>query len=320
MRPSNRMHCLSLLTTMALCAVGITLAGCPVVNPPYAAIQNSACLACHDGRGAPDQRGFEDSLHAASSVNCEDCHGSGLNHVRNGGRYGLFIENPADLPVAERAEACATCHGAVVTSTAAAGHPLTETASCGACHNVHSRGGMNVDVASSQDLGTPELAMLCGDCHETAVSGTAASLHGSWGFLDCLQCHGDLHDMTAFKASVADSSICVDCHSYIGFGSDDAIDAHTGVFHSVEASRCTGCHMVPVAPGGPLGHTMLPVPPSVTIAALEAGDAVIPPNSCVGVAGCHDPNVPGSGQPRDLNDLAINQAMQGLYELIGEVE
>jgi hypothetical protein len=68
---------------------------------------------------------------------------------------------------------------------------------------------------------------------------------------------------------------------------------------------------------GTHSHTFRPVQPIETREAAEAGVRFVPPNTCAGIAGCHDPNVPDSGQPRDVNDLSIVDFLQSGYNLVG---
>ncbi|MBZ0089090.1 MAG: hypothetical protein K8H90_01800, partial [Thermoanaerobaculia bacterium] len=90
------------------------------------------------------------------------------------------------------------------------------------------------------------------------------------------------------------------------------------------SSRCTGCHNVPieqVMPGERAihDHTFLPVPPLHSNEAAGRGEFPVPPNSCAGVAGCHDASMPGPGVPHDVNNLDQNRVWQGVYDIIGEV-
>jgi len=302
----------------------LSLCGCPAADYEIA---STTCLACHDGRSAPDKTGFLDGVHR--SLECTDCHHDGYTafmHVRVGGRNGRYIYNPGEDDFAVRDDVCASCHVGYVSVFHESPHFLNEAASCHDCHDVHSRGGMVVDVASPDDVGTDELAAICGRCHEGQVADTALSRHGASGIADCLTCHNP-HSSVGFAEDVASNTLCTQCHGFLGLETDEDLVNHAGPWHPADpagsgSGRCTACHMVPTQYAGqplvPLGHTMNPVPPQVTLDAIANGDAAVPPNSCAGVMGCHDPNVPGSGLPRDLFDVELGEDLQDVYRLTTE--
>jgi predicted CXXCH cytochrome family protein len=295
-------------------------------------VGTTTCLACHDGRSASDHQEFLQSPH--QSLSCESCHGPGLTHVRQGGRLGLFINNPGRRPFAERHLACTECHadsiapgddtaqGFLATSHFAAG-----AATCTDCHDVHKMGGMTISSPSPTQFGNENYAVLCGQCHEGQVDDFTISKHAEQDVATCSSCH-DMHGATMFRATPEDNRLCLQCHQSfaLGFETDEDVDFHTGIFHPVDpagsgSSRCTGCHLPPlVQQAGELpahDHTLFTIPPIATNEAVERGADPAPPNSCAGVTGCHDSNVPGSGAPRDENNLDSNAALQSLYEFIG---
>jgi len=134
-----------------------------------------------------------------------------------------------------------------------------------------------------------------------------------------------------FTASPVNNNLCIQCHGsfFLGFDTVAKIDEHTGGFHPVDpaesgSSRCTKCHLPPneqVVPGENVSHdhTMATIPPQETIDMIQMG-LVPSPNTCSGVTGCHDPNVPGSGAPRDLTDVDELMSLQQLFEAIGNVQ
>ena len=289
-------------------------------------IDNATCLQCHDGRTAPDQRDFAKSPHRA--IGCQQCHGNGEAHVRAGGRGGVFIVNPSELPFQDANAFCAECH---VHEDELAGYSMSPHAASGAvgcndCHNVHAENGMAVNLDDGSQFTTEEYAALCGRCHENTVDQYLVSVHAEFG-ATCAVCH-DMHVASQLRVPVETNAICLQCHAgqQLGFTSDAIVDQHTGVFHPVDpagsgASRCAGCHMVPTVAFGTTmrDHTMLTVPPSESVQAVEAGVTPVPPNSCSGAAGCHDPNVPGSGSTHLPADVPLNNALQSLYDAIGQV-
>ena len=57
--------------------------------------------------------------------------------MRNGGRYGLFINNPGSLPFKQRYEFCAQCHPGEVDGFAKSVHGQRQLLTCTTCHDVH---------------------------------------------------------------------------------------------------------------------------------------------------------------------------------------
>jgi predicted CXXCH cytochrome family protein len=316
----------ALFLLVPLLATGID--GCQESTLGPGEVGTATCLACHDGRSASDHREFSESPHQA--ISCESCHGPGLNHVRNGGRHGFFIDNPGNLPFEKRHEACAECHaqanspgGNTVQGFLSTAHFSGNGATCTDCHDVHKQGGMAISSESPSRFGSENFAKLCGQCHEDSVAQFAMSGHAVLDVATCASCH-DMHTGEMFVASPEDNRLCLQCHQSfaLGFETDEDVAFHTG--HPVDpagsgASRCTGCHMPPLESGGASGydHTLFTIPPIASNEAVAEGVSPAPPNSCAGVTGCHDANVPGSGPAYDETDLDSNRDLQALYELIG---
>ena len=315
----------------AVAALGLGVDGCQGSGLQPGEVGTATCLACHDGRSATDHREFLDSPHA--SLSCESCHGPGLNHVRNGGRFGLFIDNPGRLPFEKRHEACADCHsdamaegGNSVGGFLATAHFAGGGATCTDCHNVHKQGGMAISSPSPTQFSNDNYATLCGQCHEGQVDEFLLSKHAESDVATCSSCH-DMHAAGMFRANPQDNRLCLQCHQSfaLGFETDADVQFHTGEFHPVDpagsgSSRCTGCHLPPVASNNALeahDHTLFTIPPIATNEAVQQGADPAPANSCAGVTGCHDANVPASGPAYDENDLDNNAALQSLYEMLG---
>lgn len=323
------MVALGLATTATL---GLGINGCQQTGLGPNEVGTTTCLACHDGRSASDRREYLQSPHDA--IACEACHGPGLTHVRNGGRLGLFIDNPDRLPFAERHTACTECHADVLAhgndamgGFLATAHFEADAATCTDCHDVHKMGGMVFSSPSPARFGNDNYAALCGQCHEDQVFEFGLSTHAKSDVATCSSCH-DMHAGDMFRAAPEDNRLCLQCHQsfQLGFETDADVDFHTGEFHPVDpagsgASRCTGCHLPPV-----LGedrqiaghdHTLFTIAPAESNDAILAGADPAPPNSCAGVTGCHDANTEGSGMPHDENDFDSNTALQTLYSIIG---
>lgn len=318
--------------TVALFTLGAE--SCENNTPQTGIVGNTTCTACHDGRSASNQLEFLASPHA--QYNCETCHGPGITHVREGGRHGLFIDNPGKGPFEALHESCQSCHAdkglphdPQVMGYLDTIHYESGAVTCIDCHNVHKQGAMAISSPTAAQFSNDSYAQLCGKCHEIQVEQHLDSVHAASDVATCGSCH-NMHREDMFTQSPVDNQLCLQCHSgfNLGFISDAEVDFHTGDFHPVDpagngASRCTECHLPPVAQGDrsevPHDHTLFTVPP---IASNEAGDMGIfsvPPNSCAGIQGCHDAAVPGSGMPYDVNIPAHNEALQPLYEAIGEL-
>jgi hypothetical protein len=315
---------LSLVIALS-CVTGAGLMGCPPTTGGGPTIANSTCLACHDGRSGTDQRSFHSGAHAA--LDCEACHGDGYLHVRNGGRSGLFIDNPERRPFLQSMNDCARCHQDKLAGHMQTKHGTSGEVSCHACHDVHKPNGMTAGTSAPQQFTKQDYAQLCGQCHFVEVDTFMKSAHANFSPMSCGTCH-DMHIPTTYPVSHINNQLCQQCHGSFAFGLDSPqrVDFHTGEFHPVDpagtgASRCTGCHMPPVqqGPRAPVDHLMLTVPPLFTNQEVARGISPPPPNSCSGVAGCHDPGVPTSGQPHNPNDLNQNAALQPLYETTGGI-
>lgn len=304
----------------------LPLTGCPGAPRDPNRVGTTTCLACHDGRSAPDKHEFLDGPHAA--IDCEDCHGAGLAHVRAGGRGGVFILNPGLSPFRHTPAQCSECHPDAVAGHALTAHATSKAASCNTCHDVHKRGAMSFSTPNNTRLDTPGFQRLCGKCHGVQTEQFLASVHAESSVANCASCH-NMHAETTFTAPPEDNRLCQQCHgsSFLGLDTEEAVDFHTGMFHPVDpagsgSSRCISCHMVPLdatgRDGGPHDHTFETMPPAASAEMIVAGLAPHP-NSCAGTLGCHDAGTPGSGEPFDLNSLADNDRLQAIYEMIGVI-
>ncbi len=295
-------------------------------------VGSATCLACHDGRSASNHLEFLDSPH--QGLSCESCHGPGLTHVQQGGRLGLFIDNPNRYPFDTRHTACITCHSDIVSPVGigaqgflATNHFLEGAATCTDCHDVHKQGGMLISSTSPARFGNANYATLCGSCHVDQVEQFSLSGHAQKDVATCSSCH-DMHAGDMFRADPTTNRLCLQCHQSfaLGFQRDVDVDFHTGDMHPVDpagsgSSRCTGCHLPPNAGSSAVqpshDHTLFTIPPIASNDAVAMGVEPAPPNSCAGVTGCHDPVQPNSGPPYDENDLESNTRLQSLYEIIG---
>ncbi|MBI2425828.1 MAG: hypothetical protein HYV27_23590 [Candidatus Hydrogenedentes bacterium] len=302
--------------------IALLLSGCTKTG--Y--VGTNTCLACHDGRSATDVRLHLEGKHAG--ISCETCHGPGALHVRNGGRGGLLIANPALQTFDDAVSLCAECHESQAEGFANTAHAFEKAAACHVCHDVHTPGGLNADRDENGFATTATFTALCSECHTEAEAEFQLSGHVASDAANCGSCH-NLHAAGALRAPVETNAVCQQCHggAVLGFDTEAAIDFHTGAFHPVDpagtgASRCTGCHMPAVDRNGNFGagfdHSLATIAPAATNDAIAAGALLPPANSCSGTTGCHDGINPAGGF-HDPADMATNEQLQVLYESIGQI-
>ena len=326
-RAGLRVRLFCIIIPLFVMSAGGGIDGCITSNKQWGYVGNSTCMGCHDGRSAQDKRHFVDGPH--KHISCETCHGAGYMHVRAGGRGGILIDNPARLPFAQSAELCRQCHGSYVNNYFKTTHATAEAATCHDCHDTHRSGGFRVETSGPPHADMNIAKNLCGQCHVSQTSQFLLSGHAQIGVATCISCH-DMHEQSMFTANPIDNSLCLQCHGsrFLGFNSAANIDFHTGNVHPVDpagsgSSRCTTCHMPPLAqqnqPFAGFDHSMMTTPPIRSNELMAAGIIPVPPNSCAGIAGCHDPGVPDSGLPFDVNNPVDNIFLQEVYEAIGEL-
>lgn len=196
---------------------------------------------------------------------------------------------------------------------------------CEACHGpglLHvrngGRGGLYID--SLEDMNYSTSVQFCAKCHGKQAEDYLKSGHALSESVTCLDCH-DVHGENVMVASPEDNSLCLQCHGPFGFSNEAEISAHT--FHSVNpettgASRCVLCHLPPldrVQQGdGPNSHTLQPIPPIESNIAAENGVTPVPPNSCSGIAGCHDGTVPNA-PVFNVDNPEHNDLLQILFDI-----
>jgi hypothetical protein len=173
---------------VALCSLGASR--CDVGT---GIISTATCLQCHSGI-ATDQSEFLQSAHR--NVECEECHGAGYAHVRNGGRGGLYIYNPENESFEEHFDVCADCHETQPAQYAESTHFETRSASCYDCHDVHEPTGLTFPAVDNT---------LCLECHapfgfDTPEAIEAHTHHpvspATTGASRCTACHMPALDRT----------------------------------------------------------------------------------------------------------------------------
>ena len=233
--PAVSMRLGGLLSLCALLSLGVD--GCLGSGVK---VGTETCLTCHNGQLAPDQSVFTESPHFLNGVDCEDCHGPGFDHVRIGGRAGLFIENFRNVPFARTAQVCSTCHASAADGFLQSGHALAEAVTCTGCHLVH----------EALTLTQPaETNALCLQCHQTidlpddeAVDFHTGPMHpvdpAGTGASRCAPCHLPPLEQQQPRGGFRSHSLRI-------FSPSDALaEAAAGVF-PLSPSSCAGtvgCH------------------------------------------------------------------------------
>ena len=194
---------------------------------------------------------------------------------------------------------------------------------CETCHgpgyaHVRNGGQGGLLIGNPANLPFAETYGLCEECHEETTAEYKLSVHAAGGWATCHDCH-DVHRPVDASPEKADNRVCLQCHAFTGFGDDAAVEAHT--HHPVApaatgASRCTSCHLPPLErtgqADGPHDHTLMGIPPARSAAQARDDEPVLP-NSCSGIAGCHDGSVP-SAPVFDVDDPELNDGLQILYD------
>jgi len=181
------------------------------------------CLSCHDDV-SPDysaaaiftskhgQPADKRSPFGAGGLQCEACHGPGAQHSAKGSKKKLSINSfKADsyLPVAQRNQACLSCHeGTSRTGWHAGAHERNNLA-CSDCHKIH------------QSQGDPMLAKateaeVCLTCHkDQRADFHKPSTHPvRYGLMSCSGCHsphGSTADAMLVKPTL--NQTCYTCHA-----------------------------------------------------------------------------------------------------------
>jgi len=170
---------------VTLILIALCVQGCPSGDPGE--VGNTVCLACHDGRSAPDQSQFPMSTH--SFLDCERCHGPGYLHTRNGGREGAHIENPALRPFDELHLLCQECHPGTTDAYLQSVHFDGEIVTCIDCHNVHSPDETTKPFTDNS---------LCLQCHASLGFATEAAI--------------EAHTFHSVDPEGTGASRCTTCH------------------------------------------------------------------------------------------------------------
>ena len=218
---------------------------------------------------------------------------------------------------------CLTCHDGQ-TASYGGGVRLSAHAgvACVVCHedaayHVTSRGQFGYSLNPA--WGPYERSYSpCLKCHYSTVGEFLGSVHAASESVACHDCH-EVHAPCELVVPAYDNGLCLECHARSGYGTDQDVAEHTK--HSVDpsgtgASRCTACHMPPVVrvnqDDGPHDHTFATIPPGTSADAARNGVDPVLPNSCAGIAGCHD----GTVADAPVLDVDDPDQMEGLDRIV----
>jgi predicted CXXCH cytochrome family protein len=151
------------------------------------------CLTCH---GEPGTLGAG----AHGGVECESCHGPGLDHVQatRQGKPGAGVVNPGKLPVDQRLDTCARCHLGFVDRSDPLPKEMLISSQVSAMRN-------------SECFIQSGKALTCANCHDPHRDRTAAEMEKA-STASCLGCHSSAAKPRAAICPVNASGQCVGCH------------------------------------------------------------------------------------------------------------
>ena len=217
------------LLPLLLMAVTPTLALAQAATAPaplpradqYSAKGADTCLGCHDDEGAGysatalfktkhAHRGDKRSPFGPGGLQCEACHGPGALHARTKKAEHInTFKADAALPLAQRNQACLSCHQNGTLNAWHAGAHERANLACSDCHKVHSVKGDPVLVKASE-------SQVCLSCHKGQRAdfhkpSTHPVLQGKMSCSDCHNPHGSAAPAMLAKATV--NQTCFSCHA-----------------------------------------------------------------------------------------------------------
>ncbi len=285
-------------------------ASAQAATPASAYSQEGAdtCLGCHDEEGPTysasaifktrhAQRGNPRSPFGAGGLQCEACHGPGAAHAKNKKATSInTFKRDATLPLAQRNQACLSCHdGASRTGWHAGAHERANLA-CTDCHKIHAERdpvlakGTEPEVcyschqkqrASFQNTSAHPVRfgrMACSDCHSAHGSNSAGMLKKPTLNQTCTSCHAEKRGPLLWEhAPVAED--CSLCHAPHG-------SVRPALLTKSPPLLCQQCHAAAGHPSVARTSTGLPGGSGGGTAFLVAG----------GCTNCHS-QVHGSNHP-----------------------
>ncbi|HXV18129.1 MAG TPA: cytochrome c3 family protein [Gemmatimonadaceae bacterium] len=253
-----------------------------------------ACYSCHtvtgNGNAAKGSTAGHDAVKVAAynDVQCESCHGAGLQHVEGVGQ-GTLIRPLAAISMTGTGN-CGDCHSGVHNPFAeewkASEHAVAPTgshatsATCAGCHEGRAalaKWGVKANYKEKTLAADPGQALTCAVCHDPHGSANPAQLRKSISSADpeqnlCMQCHNrrNVPETGASSPHAPQGAVLLGLAGYRppGFAYDTAriYGSHAT---NLNPRLCAGCHVTKFTVTDKLtgaftfqatGHLMRPVP------------------------------------------------------------
>jgi len=275
----------------------------------YSAKGADTCLGCHDDESAVysagalfktkhAHRGDKRTPFGQGGLQCEACHGPGALHARTKKAEHINTFKPdATLPLAQRNQACLSCHQNGSRNAWHAGAHERANLACSDCHKVHSAKGDPVLVKASEsqvclschkgqraDFHKPSThpvlqgKMACSDCHSPHGSSAPSMLAKATVNQTCFSCHADKRGPLLWEhAPVAED--CSLCHTPHG-------SVRPAMLNKSPPLLCQQCH-------SPSGHPSVARPSTGLPGGSTGGAVFLVAGSC---SNCHT-QVHGSNHP-----------------------
>ena len=232
--------------------------------PAAKAVEEPACVACHDAQGKsfpgnPHTRigGAEYGKAGVGDTPCSSCHGAGAKHMESSG------EDKSDIRVFKGragADFCLTCHTSNKphASYQTGIHASTEVVNCLSCHSIHSSEPKEAHLLikrSSEvcaNCHAPQAAsfrnkpfahrigrggMECASCHEPHGLAKEKGLRLTrYGESPCLNCHAEKRGPFVFEHVNQVVGTCTSCHEAHGSSNNKRL------IRATVANLCLECH------------------------------------------------------------------------------
>jgi DmsE family decaheme c-type cytochrome len=211
-------------------------------------IDSAQCQACH----AEAATRYRRTAHSQQGLDCQDCHGSGSLHIKDGNGYASIIKFSAHDSASSNAT-CLSCHErseALLTWSSGA-HGMHDVA-CISCHRahpveakLHSRREQNEACVTchrkqAMEGNLPyhhpvrEAKMACNDCHDPHGGPAANNLKTASLNQLCLGCHAEFEGPFTYQ-HVPVTESCLKCHTSHG-------SMHRNMLQVSEPMLCLQCH------------------------------------------------------------------------------